>query len=270
MPPAASVVVRARDKADTIALALDSLRVQTIRPEIIVVDSGSVDDTLAIARRLADRVIEIAPEHFSYGRALNIGAAASSAPVHFALSAHCAAPDDRWIERSLAHYRRVEVAGTNGRRLVLAGRSVHEPFDQDLAHARADPYWGFSNHASSWRAAVWERFPFDETLDYAEDKEWALRVLGAGWTLVFDPELFVDLSHQWRQGFLQYVRRQRDATRAIGSFVTLPPYGLGGLVDEWWTGPPDHRSPWRRRANPLRTAGLLGKWWGHHTTGPRA
>jgi rhamnosyltransferase len=270
MPPAASVVVRARDKADTITRALESLRAQTVRPEIIVVDSGSVDGTVAIARRLADRVIEIPPARFSYGRALNIGAAEAGAPVHFALSAHCAAPHPSWVERSLAHYRRADVAGTNGRRLVLGGRPVHEPFAQDLAHARADPYWGFSNHASSWRAAVWAEFPFDETLIYAEDKEWALRVLAAGWTLVFDTELFVDLSHQWRQGFWQYCRRQRDAARAIGSFATLPPYGLRGLLDEWWEGPPDPRPPWRRRANPLRTAGLIGKWWGHRTTRPRS
>jgi rhamnosyltransferase len=270
MPPAATVVVRARDKADTIGRALESLRAQTVRPEIIVVDSGSVDGTVAIAQRLADRVIEIAPADFSYGRALNSGAAAASAPVHFALSAHCAAPDPGWVERSLAHYRRPEVAGTNGRRLMLGGRPLHEPFDQSLAHARADPWWGFSNHASSWRAAVWAEFPFDETLGYAEDKEWALRVLGAGWTLVFDPELFVDLSHQWRQGLRQYYRRQRDGARAIGSFATLPPYGLRGLAEEWWDGPPDPRPAWRRRANPLRTAGLVGKFWGQRTARPRS
>lgn len=269
MPPPASVIVRARDKADTIGHALESLRGQTVRPEIIVVDSGSADATVEIARRLADRVIEIAPERFSYGRALNIGAADAAAPVHFALSAHCVAPHERWVERALAHYRHPQVGGACGRRLMLGGRPLAEPFFQDLAHARADPFWGFSNHASSWRAAVWREFPFDEDLGYAEDKEWALRVLAAGWSIVFDTELLVDMSHQWRQGFRQYYRRQRDAVRAIGSFAELPPYTLRGLAEEWWEGPPDPRPPWRRRANPLRTAGLVGKWWGHRTVRAR-
>jgi hypothetical protein len=191
-----------------------------------------------------------------------VGASAASAPVHFALSAHCVAPHPRWIERSLGHYRRPDVAGAGGRRLAIGGRDLHEPFVQDMAHARADPGWGFSNHASSWRASVWAEFPFDEHLRYAEDKEWALRVLNAGWVLVFDAELFVDMSHQWRQGFFQYYRRQRDAAAALASFAEVPPFGLGELVGEWWDGPPDPRPPWRRRLNPQRAAGLLGKWRG--------
>ncbi len=262
MPPAASVIVRSKDKADTIAAALESLRAQTVPPEIIVVDSGSSDGTLEIARRLADRVIEIPSERFSYGRALNSGAAEAAASVQLALSAHCVAPP-AWVERAIANLERPGVAGACGRRLELDGRPVPEPFLQDEAHARADPYWGFSNHASAWRAEVWRRFPFDERLGYAEDKEWALRVLSAGYRIAFDPEMFVDMSHQWRQGFAQYYRRQREAARALQSFTTLPAYGLREFLAEWWDGPPDPRPPWRRRLNPLRTAGLVGKLQGH-------
>jgi rhamnosyltransferase len=260
--PAASVIIRAKDKVDTIGAALESIRAQSVHAEIVVVDSGSRDGTLRIAHRLADRVIEIPPERFTYGRALNLGAAAAAAPVHFALSAHCVAPDARWIERALTHYERPDVAGAGGRRLALGGRDRPEPFVQRLADARADPGWGFSNHASSWRAAVWAEFPFDEQLRYAEDKEWALRVLNAGWVLVFDTELFVDMSHQWKQGFFQYYRRQREAAAALASFADVPPYGIAEMASEWWGGPPDPRPAWRRRLNPQRAAGLLGKWQG--------
>lgn len=71
---------------------------------------------------------------------------------------------------------------------MLDGRPVIEPFFQDFSHARANPHWGFSNHASSWRG-VWSDFPFDEQIGYADDKEWAIRVLAAGRRLVFDTEL---------------------------------------------------------------------------------
>jgi glycosyltransferase involved in cell wall biosynthesis len=263
MAPAASVIVRCRDKEGTIVAALDSLRAQTVVPEIIVVDSGSRDRTLELAEPRADRIIEIPPETFTYGRALNVGARAAQGPVHFALSAHCVVPRADWVERAVAHYARADVAATNGRRAVVHGREISGPFYATLEDAMRDLYyWGFSNHASSWRAATWEEFPFEERLGYAEDREWSLRVLAAGWTIVFDEELFVDQSHQWRQGALQYCRRQREQARAMWSFADLPPYRVRDLVAEWWHGQPDPRPAWRRRLNPVRTASLVAKYQG--------
>jgi rhamnosyltransferase len=263
MGPAASAIVRVKDEAGTLGATLAALRAQTVVPEIIVVDSGSTDGSLEIARRWCDQLVEIAPREFSYGRALNIGARAASAPVHFALSAHCVPARRDWVERALAHYARADVAGTTGD-LELPGRvPLSGPFFQDEAFARAHPRWGFSNHASSWRASVWERFAFDESLDYAEDKEWALRVLAAGWVIAVDPDLWVDLSHQWRSGALVFFHRERRAARAMRRFVALPPYGLRELLREWWFDiPPDHRSALRARLNPVRWAGMIGRYAG--------
>jgi rhamnosyltransferase len=259
----ASVIVRARDEAKTIERTLRSLHAQSVRPEIIVVDSGSRDGTLDLARRWSDRLIEIDPGEFSYGRALNIGARAAQAPIHFALSAHCWPERDDWIARSLAHYERPEVAGTNGIETFADGRPVTAPFSQDAEHAHSDPFWGFSNHASSWRGEVWERFPFDEEIDYAEDREWSWRVLEAGWVLVFDPALWVSISHSWQGGVRDFFDRQRGARAAIASFAPVPDYGLGDLVDEWWNRPPaDGRSKLFHRLNYRRMAGLLGKYAG--------
>ena len=262
----ASVIVRVRDEERTLSRTLASLRGQTVRPEIIVVDSGSRDGSIAIARRNCDRLVEIPPDEFSYGRALNLGARAASAPIHFALSAHCFAEREDWIERSLRHYEREQVAATNGSQTFPDGIPVSEPFVQDAAHARANPRWGFSNHASSWRGSVWERFPFDEQLYYAEDKEWALRVLEAGWVIVFDPALWVDMSHAWRSTF-DYYRRQRRAASAVATFSALPPYRAGDLLREWWEEiPADGHSALFHRLNYRRTAGLLGKYLGYAAT----
>src|SRR5687767_15288768 len=109
MTPRASVVMRARDAERTIGRALELLRAQTVEPEIIVVDSGSRDRTIEIAGGLCDELIELSAAEFSYGRALNVGARAAAAPVHFALSAHCFPERADWLERSLAHYERPDV-----------------------------------------------------------------------------------------------------------------------------------------------------------------
>src|SRR5207244_4709371 len=104
-----------------------------------------------------------------------------------ALSSHCFPDRTDVIERSLAHYERADVAATCGARSFPDGSPVESAFYQDLEHARAHPEWGFSNHASSWRADVWKRFPFDDHIAAAEDREWSWRVLGADLTIVFDP-----------------------------------------------------------------------------------
>jgi rhamnosyltransferase len=256
------VIVRCRDESATLERVLLTLHAQTVRPEILVVDSGSVDGSVEIAERLADRVIAIAPAAFSYGRALNVGAEAAVAPVHFALSAHCFAPP-RWVELALAHYSQADIAGTNGIQTFADRSPVTRPFVQDAAHARSNPWWGFSNHASSWRASVWRALPFDETLDYAEDREWAWRVTAAGWKLVYDPELWVDMSHSWR-GSRNFFTRQRRAARAVAGFAKEPPYTVADLVREWWSDIPDHRhTPAAHRfLNVARLAGLAGRYIG--------
>jgi rhamnosyltransferase len=258
------VIVRCKDEEQLIERALRSLRAQTVEPEIVVVDSGSRDRTLPIARRYADQLIEIPPERFSYGRALNLGAAAGSAPFHFALSAHCWAERTDWVELSLAHYERPEVAATGGEQRLADGRPLLKTHLQSLEEARAHPLWGFSNHASSWRAEVWREFPFDEEFGHGEDKEWALRVLAAGYRIALDPRLWVDVSHRWRAGArVQFVRQFRETSSTWKLGATPPEYSLGDCLSEWWSGyPRDHRSAGFHRLNYRRMAALLGRYAG--------
>ena len=262
--PRASVIVRARDEEATIGRTLSALRSQTVEPEVIVVDSGSSDRTVAIAGPLCDRLIRIAPERFTFGHALNVGARAASAEVHFALSAHCF-PDQRdWVARALAHYERPDVAGTGGDRTLPDGRALEATLYQDAAHARAHPWWGFSNHASSWRASVWEQFPFDEEIEASEDRDWAFRVLDAGWVIAIDPQLWVRMSHVWRSGVRSFYRRRRREARALAGITSFPAYDLGDVLREWWTALPDTaHAPMLHRLDYRRMAGLAGKYAGY-------
>jgi rhamnosyltransferase len=269
--PRASVIIRTKDSARTLGRALSQLRAQTIPAEIIVVDSGSSDETLEMARERADHVIEIGADRFSFGRALNVGAAAARAPVHFALSSHSFPPDNRWIERSLSKYDRSDVAGTSG---ALTVPGTHEPllatYYQTLPNAVNHPWGGwFSNTGSSWRADVWAMFPFNEQLPACEDKEWGFRVLAAGWTIAVDSKLMVSQTHRRQHGIRHLYRRTRRECAAIGSFVSLPPFTLRDLLREWWTDIPTDAPyrGWRRRLSYFRFAEFLGKYYGLKTSG---
>lgn len=264
-PPPASVIVRTKDSAGTLSQVLAAIRAQSVASEVIVVDSGSSDGTLEIARAGADRLIDLSAAQFSYGRALNIGAAAARAAVHFALSSHSLPPDALWIERSLALYARPDVAATNGARVAPGCRDpLRRVFYQTLSDALEHPLWGFSNTGSSWRAAVWAAHPFDERLRACEDKEWGLRVLRAGWTIAFDPRLRVSAWHRGQHGPRPLYERTRREFEALGSFTALERATPAGFVREWLTGMPE-RGPYRRlrrRLSYLRFAEMLGKYRG--------
>jgi glycosyltransferase involved in cell wall biosynthesis len=259
MPRTASVIVRTCDSAGKVDLLLDDLETQTIRPEIVVVDSGSVDDTRERVAGRCDVLVALDRASYRPGWALNSGAAAASGEVHFAVSSHCRLPRSDFVERSLALYDDGDrVAGTNGYDRMPGGGPTVGVYHQTRDDVRRHPRWGFSNHASSWRADVWRDLRFSEELPTAEDKEWALRVLDAGWTLAYVEELLVDRSHMWKSGLKVFYQRSRRETAAMGSYLDLPSFGPRDLVHEWWHPSDPRASLLRLRLSPKRMLGLVG------------
>jgi hypothetical protein len=86
-------------------------------------------------------------------------------------------------------------------------------------------------------------------------------VLGAGLAIVFDPRLWVDISHVWRHGPRRFYERERRAARALAAVHDLPSYPLRRAVADWWSPQPG-RAAWRARLNPTRAAGVVGRYVG--------
>ena len=261
-----TVIVRAKNEAPQIEQCLLGLRAQTVPVEIVVVDSGSTDNTVEIAARYADQLARLGAEQFSFGRSLNHGASVASGDIHFALSAHCVPERGDWIARALAHYRDdSNVAGTFGALGCPDGTPLTRPMACSWPGAGKDPYWGFSNHASSWRACVWRRFKFDEEIEACEDREWSWRVMRAGYVLVADPLLFVRADHRRAAGARALFNRTRREARALGSAGGLGRrYSIGDGGRDWWsTFPPGSNKPrYVRRLNPNRVIEIAGRWVG--------
>jgi rhamnosyltransferase len=262
--PTPSVVVRAKNKEQTIERALRGLREQTVPAEVILVDSGSTDGTVELARPYCDQVIRIAPEAFTYGHALNLGAEHAGGEVVFALSAHCVPSSPAWVELSLHAYADDDVAGTWGPLTGPDGSPLNGPAKFRLADMGSDVTWGFSNHASSWRKQVWERFPFDEKLVACEDKEWMWRVLSAGFSIYADPRLVVDSSHRRDAGLRSLYRRVYRERLVLSEMLGYPRLTVAGLLGKWWSDFPDAsaRPDWQRRFSPWRAAELTGEYTG--------
>ena len=261
-----SVVVRSKDKAGTIEQTLRGLREQTVETEVILVDSGSTDGTVEIARPYCDQVLTVPASEFSYGGALNLGARHAGGEIVFALSAHCVPASRQWVEWSLKAYSDDDVVGTMGGDRTPDGKVLTGPARCCLPFPalRADPTWGFSNHASSWRRRAWERFPFNERLVSCEDKEWMWRVLAAGLCVVVDPRLCVASRHRRQAGVRALYKRVYREHLVLAEFLDYERPGVGKMLAKWWSDFPygSRRPPWQRRQRPWRTAELLGEYVG--------
>lgn len=225
----------------------------------MLVDSGSTDDTRAIAADAGCRVVELAPERFTYGHALNVGCAAARAPVCALVSAHCVPANDRWLARLLAPLRDPAVAASYGKQLPLAGTPPYEqrnfltgfPFGS----RRQTSHAFFHNANAALRREVWERLPFDETLPGLEDREWARRVLGAGWHIVYEPLAMV--YHHHAETLAQiYARSFREGValrRLDPAFAQSP----ARLVVNYLRGVQRDLRFVRRHGRPWRSIGAL-------------
>ncbi len=258
----ASVVIRVRDEAAALRRLLDLLAAQRAPHEVVVVDSGSADGSAVVAEAAGARVLRMAAAQFTFGRALNRGAAVCSAEVVVALSAHAFPRDGAWLERMAAALDDPAVACAFGPERDWAGRPLAAPVRQDAALLRAHPEWGYSNGAGAFRTALWRERPFREDLTGTEDREWALWALETrGAVCVLDPALAVDHDHTRDSLRQTYARAEREA-RGYAAFLDLPPFGARDAAREWWTDQGWHRSRARARLDPRRLARLAGKWAG--------
>jgi len=115
-----SIVVRAYNEEKHIGRLLTGISQQSHKEvEVILVDSGSTDATIAIASA-ADwhfpvRVFQIEPEKFSFGRSLNQGVDQSRGDIIVIASAHVYPVYPDWLERLLSPFEDKDIALTYGK-----------------------------------------------------------------------------------------------------------------------------------------------------------
>ena len=197
------VVIRTLNESELIGTLLTTLRHQqgAFELDVLVVDSGSTDPTLEIARSHGARVLEIPPGEFDYSSALNAGLADVRGELALVLSAHAIPVEADWLQRMTEPFDDPRVAGVACRQVPWPDaqwQEVHRLRHQfpetsrTYEHDAADVT--FSNAASAIRLAVWREEPF--TLPAAEDVEWAQRLIRNGRAIVYTAAATVRHSHQ--------------------------------------------------------------------------
>ena len=148
-----SIVVRAFNEQAHIDRLLEGIQQQTVRDvEIILVDSGSTDDTVAVAEFYGAQVVRIPSGEFTFGRSLNFGVRAATREFVVIASAHVYPVYPDWLECLLRPFDDENVALVYGKQrgMETSKFSEHQIFRQwfpDADVARQDS--PFCNNANA-------------------------------------------------------------------------------------------------------------------------
>jgi rhamnosyltransferase len=207
-----ALIIRCHNEEAHIGRLLTGALHQTRVPdEIILVDSGSTDATVSIASAFPTKIIAIPPEDFSFGRALNVGLAASESDFAVFASAHVYPVYDSWIEQLVRPFADPKIALTYGRQQAPSDGRFSEQqlltrwFPSRSVTRQRDPFCNNANAAI--RRAVWEKLPYDEQLTGLEDLEWAKRALDLGYERSYVAE--APIVHVHDESTRQVVNRYR-------------------------------------------------------------
>jgi len=240
-----SIVIRAFNEEKHIGQLLEGVRQQTVRDvEIILVDSGSTDRTVAIAQSCGVRVLHIPSTEFTFGRSLNIGVEAATTEFIVIASAHVYPVYPDWLESLLRPFEDEQIALTYGRQ---RGPEAAKFSEQQIYHQwypnASKPRQGtaFCNNANAAiRKSLWEKHPYDETLTGLEDLAWGKWAKEQGYEIAYVSEAeIIHVHDETPQGVFNRYRREAMAFKrvypeahfSIYDFVRLTAMNI--LSDMW-------------------------------------
>ena len=200
-----SLVIRAYNEAEHIGKLMDGIACQDLGDlqgyEVILVDSGSTDQTREIAREKGARIVSIKKSDFSFGRALNYGCEAAEGEYLLFASAHVYPVYPDWIAKMVAPFRSDERVGlVYGRQVGNAQTQFSEEqifkkwFPENSDYNQQTPFCNNANCAI--RKSLWEKLPYDESLSGLEDMDWAKKIMDQGIKVAYEAEAEIVHVHE--------------------------------------------------------------------------
>lgn len=216
-----SLVIRAYNEEKHLPRLLDGIRQQTVKNvEIILVDSGSSDDTISIAESFGAQVVRIPSAEFTFGRSLNFGVRAAKRKFVIIASAHVYPVYPDWLECLLRPFGDEKVALTYGKqrgmeRSKFSEQQIFRQWFPDTDVRRQDsPFCNNANAAI--RRSLWKEHPYDETLTGLEDLAWAKWAQGAGHVVSYAAHAeVVHIHNETPRGVYNRYRREAMAFKRI-------------------------------------------------------
>jgi glycosyltransferase involved in cell wall biosynthesis len=176
-----------------LAAAIDSILMQTYRhTEILVVDGGSIDDTLAVAAKYGPQVRIVSQPTGGPATARNAGVTSAKGELVAFLDA-----DDLWhpekLTRQMARFEanpELDLCITHIQNFWMPELSDEEERYRD--HPRSRPVPGYTTTTLLARRPLFQAVgPFDDQLWFGDAVDWFLRAAEFGAAMEVLPDLLV-------------------------------------------------------------------------------
>ena len=251
-----SIIIPTKNAGPEFRETMAAVRKQTRESEVVVVDSGSTDGTLDIAREFGARTISIPPESFNHGETRNLGVRRSTGRFCVMLVQDATPVGENWLAELISPFSDARVAGVTGaqvprpdsdpigrwqveyrNRFLGVEMRIQELENWDhftsLSFQERLRLVSFDNVSSALRREFWEQNPF-QPLPFAEDLDWGVRVIEAGWRIVYNPSTRVIHSHSRPAAYR--MRRSYLSGRIVPKLLRIEPSSVGVRDDAEFLG----------------------------------
>ena len=231
-----SILIRTKNEEKDIGKTLDATFSQTYKNfEVLIVDSGSTDNTLKIAARYPLKIHKIKPEDFTWGYSLNYGFQRAKGKYVVSLSAHSLPLSTDWLETLIGNFDDDNVAAVMCKTLPWPDcnpfdrRGLTGKFNMPKQEVPNGPPFIFGNVSSVIRKSLWEKVSFDETLRYCEDEIWMREIKKLNYKVVFEPK--AEVFHSHNETLQQIYRRTFEFAYAVQDLKLQEFTAIGILFD---------------------------------------
>jgi glycosyltransferase involved in cell wall biosynthesis len=246
-----SIVIPTKNAGPEFRRNLEAIRQQTLRSDIFVVDSGSTDGTLEIAREFEADITTISPESFNHGETRNLGVRRTQTPFCVMLVQDALPIGETWLEELISPFEDDRVVGVTAQqvprpdsnlfarwqveyRIQFLGKAlrIQELTDWNnfltLTYQERLRLASFDNVCSAVRRSFWEQHPF-VPIRFAEDLAWGLCAIREGQRLIYNPGAQVIHSHNRPAAY--HIKRSYVSGRVVPKLLHMAPMDNGVYND---------------------------------------
>ena len=209
--PNISIIIPVKNGAETLATCLQKIAEQKYEgvKEIIVLDSGSTDNSVAIAESFGAKIIKISAGEFNHGLTRNAGVTfATGELVYFSVQDAWLA-NDMMLKKMVDHFIDSKVQSVTGMQAIAhdinknpalwfkrSSEPVVETYQflpgvfQELNAYKQKEICCWDNVNAMYRKSALLTQPFLKA-NLSEDMIWAKQALEKGWKIIRDPSILV-------------------------------------------------------------------------------